>query len=181
MSDFKEKCLNKELDSYGTSRVFKKRSDELFSKRNIITYLGLAVPALVGASVLAVGTGIYNYIVYPAGALVVAQLALSLWAIVAQWDSKYAYAVNAMQANLRICESWKRLGANPPGNFQAAFDDLADEDLRQAQIDLTQNIKDSEIRFGMRMSLYQYRIACVVCKVKPINMIPSKCHTCGNF
>lgn len=184
MSTFQELCLNKELDSYGTSRVFKQRMDKLFFKRNLVTYLGVAVPALVGASALAFGTKVFEFLVYPAGVAVVIQLGVSLWAIVAQWDGKFAYAVNAMQANLRICQSWKSLRANPPPNqqdAQDAFDLLSAEDGRQEAADLTQNIKDSEIRYGMRMSLYQYRVACAVCKLVPENPKPTDCHTCGKF
>ena len=177
----KERCHSKELDAYGTSKIFKRRSDKISFYRNIITYLGFVVPLVVGAGVLAFSAGFLAYVFIPAGILMTIQLALSLWTMVAQWDSKYSYAIGSMQNNLKMSGAWKTLGENPPPNAEEKFKELLAEELRQEQSDLTQSITDADIRYGMRMSLYQHRETCVVCKIKPLTMKPGNCDTCGNF
>lgn len=149
--------------------------------RNVITYLGIVVPLLVGSVVLSFGKEWLAYVVIPAGILITAQLALSAWSIVARWDDKYSYAVGAMQAQTRLFNAWEILGKRQPDDLEQRVNALDAEDQRQESADLTQVISDKEKRFAMRASLYHFKQPCQICDVTPASMTPSDCDTCGNF
>ncbi len=177
-------CREKAHYAFGTIRIFEKRARSLQIRRNLITYLGIVVPLLVGAAVLSVGTGFVPYVAVPAGLLGMAQLALSVWSVVAHWDDAHGYAVGAMQANIRLFNAWDALAKRPPENLQARVEALDSEDQRQEQADMAQHITEKEKRYAMRATLYQYGLACERCKTKPASMKPGKydtCDTCGNF
>src|SRR5437762_6649276 len=87
-------CRKRAYYAFGTARIFDKRAQSLQTRRNWIAYLGIVVPLLVGAMVLSVGTAFVPYILIPAGVLGAAQLALSVWSLVARWNEAHTYAIS---------------------------------------------------------------------------------------
>jgi mobilome CxxCx(11)CxxC protein len=179
--DLLRHCGDKKFYAYGTARIFERRARRLELGRNWITYLGVAVPAVVGGGYLAFGKDFPAILIVAAGILGVLQLALSLWSLVAKWDDRYAYAQRAMQVHTYLFNAWDALVKRPPADFEVRVQHLDDEDQRQEQSDLTQNISDKEKRFAMRATLYHYGNKCARCGRQPASMTPSNCDTCGNF
>jgi len=53
--ELRRHARDKAYYAYGTSQIFERRMRRLRVWRNLITYLGIAVPALVGAIALSFG------------------------------------------------------------------------------------------------------------------------------
>jgi len=176
-----KQCSDKRFQAFGTGKIFERRVKRLERRRNWITYLGIAVPLLVGSLGLSFGGNWVKYLAVPAGIAAAIQLILSLWSLVARWDDKYVYAVSAMQAQTKLFNSWDFLAKRQPANLEQRIDDLAAEDQRQETSDIAQGILPEEKRFAMRAALYHYGLVCLACKIQPPSMKASKCDTCGNF
>jgi mobilome CxxCx(11)CxxC protein len=163
-------CRTKAHYAFGTSSVFERRMRRLERRRNWITYLGIVVPLLVGSLVLSFGKDWLPYVAVPAGLVGAVQLALSVWSIVAKWDDNYSYAQGAMQAQTKLFNAWDRLAKYPPTDLAQRVKELSDEDERQENSDRAQNISEKEKRYGMRKTLYQYKLPCASCKIQPPSM-----------
>ena len=174
-------CSDRAFYAFGTKRIFERRAQRLELGRNLIVYLGVAVPAVVGGGYLAFGKEFPAFLVFLAGILGIIQLALSLWSLVAKWDDRYGYAQRAMQGNTYLFNTWDALAKRAPPDLEARIQQLDDEDQRQEQSDLTQGITEKEKRFGMRSTLYHYGLKCVRCNMQPTSMTPGSCDNCGNF
>lgn len=167
--------------AYGTAAIFARRATNLQYGRYAITYLGIVVPLLVGGAVLSFGTAFLNYVLALTGLLSCLQLALSAWSLVAKWDDRHSYAIAAMQAQTRLFNAWDALAKRPPRDMEAKVALLDADDERQEQNDLAQHISDTEKRFAMHKSLYNFGRACERCGIKPSSMTPGNCDTCGNY
>ena len=174
-------CGERRFYAFGTAKLFERRARKLEWKRNSITYLGIIVPLMVGGLVLSRGTEALEYVLVPAAAVSLLQLALSTWSLVAKWDSQHSYALGASQAQTRLFNAWDAMLKRLPADIDARIKELDAEDQRQEQYDLLQNITDREKRFAMRASLYHFGNTCARCGVQPESMTPSDCDTCGNF
>lgn len=174
-------CADKRFYALGTAKIFERRARRLELKRNWITYLGIVVPLLVGGTALAFGTKVLPYILVPAGLLGLLQLSLSVWSLVAKWDAQHNYALQAAQAQTRLFNAWDALAKRLPPDLKEKVDGLDQEDQRQEQSDLLQNVSDKEKRFAMRAALYHFGNPCRRCNRKPESMKPGDCDTCGNF
>ena len=176
-------CTDRAFYAYGTSQLFDRRAQKLTPLRNSITFLGIAVPLVMGSLYLSFGSmpKLMPYLLIFAGIIGTAQLALSTWSIVARWDEKYSYAVGSVQANTRLFNAWTRLSKRSQVEIDNSIPDLDAEDQRQEQSDLTQNITEKEKRYAMRSSLYYFGLPCRVCNQKPTTISPSNCDCCGNF
>ncbi len=182
-ADLTKHCIDRAFYAYGTSRIFDRRCQKLRKGRNAITFLGIAVPLIVGSLILSFGAKpeLMPILVWLAGLVGTIQLILSAWSIVARWDEQYSYAMSAMLANTRLYNSWDRLSKSQQSNLQDFVAEIDAEDQRQEQSDLTAHITEEEKRFAMRAALYYKGLSCAACKVKPTSMTPSNCDTCGNF
>lgn len=176
-------CINRAFYAYGTSRIFDRRCQNLRKGRNVITFLGVAVPLTVGSLILSFGAKpeLMPVLVWLAGLIGTIQLVLSAWSIVARWDEQYSYAMSAMLANTRLYNSWDHLSKSQQSNLQGLVAEMDEEDQRQEQSDLAAHITEKEKRFAMRAALYYKGLSCATCMAKPTSMKPSNCDTCGNF
>lgn len=184
METIKKEFSDKRFHSFGTTKLFERRSRFYSRYRSILTFLGLAVPLAVGATALSFSTEseLFKTFMLPlAGGLTTFQLILSLWALVARWDEKNNYAVAAVKTNTRLESVFNRV-CNEPGKFSdSEIDRLRDEYSRTDQEDMGQVVSEKEKRYGMRKALIQFQQSCPTCGMKPISMRPSKCDSCGNF
>lgn len=174
-------CRDKAFYAFGTSKIFERRMRRLELSRNWITYLGIVVPLLVGSLALSFGKEWVVFLAVPAGIVIAIQLALSVWSLVAKWDDKYSYSINAMQAQTKLFNAWDQLGKRRPEDLEKLVDELNVDDQRQEALDLAQSISEKEKRYAMRYSLFHFAQACRSCKTKPASMKPTNCDTCGNF
>ncbi|MGI5048341.1 hypothetical protein ACM9HD_33575, partial [Streptomyces sp. JAC25] len=55
IDDYRRKCWDAALHAYGTSHIFQRRASDLKRKTDLLTWVGLVVPLLIGALVGAFG------------------------------------------------------------------------------------------------------------------------------
>jgi mobilome CxxCx(11)CxxC protein len=176
-------CQDKAFHAYGTSQIFERRARRYGRGRTVITYFGIVVPLLVGATATAFGisSAWFPALLYAAGLLGIAQLAISVWSIVARWDERYGQAVDAARSNTRLFNLWSKLETTQPADLERRVEDalLADQD--QEQKDIGCGITDEEKRFAMHISLFYFRKVCPTCKSVPASRKPTDCDMCGNY
>jgi len=180
--DFLSKGRDYEFYCFGTSRIFEKRAQKLKTLRTWITFLGIVTPVIVGGAVLSFGSdkNILPYFLFIAGVVGLVQLTLSTWAIVARWDERYEYAVDALRVNTDLYNKWKSYCEIDPEN-KKLFKTLQSEYEIQEIKDIGQTISDKEKRFANRESLKYYKKECHLCNSIPITSKPEKCDGCGNY
>lgn len=174
------------VDCYGTARIFARRSKTLGFRLNLLTYVGLALPLLVGATAGVFGTGasFLPLLVIATGIVGIFQLCFSLWAVVTGWTSVLAYALESQVDSDRLAEEFRALVQNPPVSgteMRAKLDRLDTQRRLRDQSDLRQGISAKERHFGLRSGLFEFRRSCGVCGEVPASLSPTKCAACGTF
>ena len=181
----RQKCWDKALEAYGTGYIFEKRANKLRYQLRILTFLGIVVPLMAGAIVLAFGQVVLSpFILIPAGILGIIQVVGSLWSLVARWDDDYSYSIESLNSNYRLSNNYQRLAENPPGSsseLQIQFDLLDREDEFRSAEDYKQAISEKDLRKGMRAALRKFKRQCAGCRQVPISMKSSDCPICGHF
>jgi mobilome CxxCx(11)CxxC protein len=173
------------VHAYGTGYIFAYRNNVLKRRLNVLTYIGLVVPLVIG--LLVIGYGNFKglkVLLAIAIAIGVCQVAVSLWSIVGGWVAGYAYSTSAISENYQLADRYVDLARNPPsdlGKFRDEYDKLKVADDAIARQDYQQSIKDEETRMGMRAALRKFGRACAGCGGTPTDMKPGKCGVCGNF
>lgn len=179
----KKECADNRFHSFGTAKLFERRAKMYRRNLNLITFLGLAVPLVIGITVLSFSgeSEIFKVIMIPtAGVLTIFQLIFSLWALVSRWDEKNDYAISAIKSNTRLEAEFNRL-CNSEEVIDNEISNLRNEYNRIKQEDTAHGVSEKEMRWAMRKALIYYKSSCATCSQKPISMEPSKCDTCGNF
>lgn len=176
-------CREKEFHAYGTSRIFEQRARKYGSGRTLITYFGIVIPFLVGATAMAFGSNSVWFpgLLYFAGFLAIIQLSVSVWSIVARWDERYEQAIESSRANTRLYNLWKNLIVHPPISLYEKVEETLATDHEQEQKDLASAISEKEKRSAMHEALFYFRKPCPTCRNIPTSKKPSKCDMCGNY
>lgn len=176
-------CREKEFHAYGTARIFERRSERYGNGRTLITYFGIIIPIVVGATAMAFGadSALFPGLLYVAGFLGIIQLAISVWSVVARWDERYAQALDSARANTRLYNVWKKLADHPSLQLGEKVEEALTADHDQEQKDLASGITDTEKRFAMHESLFYFRKPCPTCNNVPRSKTPTKCDMCGNY
>jgi mobilome CxxCx(11)CxxC protein len=179
-------CWEKSYHSFGKEYLFDKRS-QLFSKRiNLLKVFGIVIPAGIGSVVLGyeLPNDIYTLIKGIAAFLLIIQFIFSIFAIVFKWDDELAYSYEAAQDYVYLYDVFNKLAKFPPPEFselEKKFDIINTQYKRREQQDNKHDIKESELRKGMRYSLREHKIACYGCKEIPLSMKSTDCDICGKF
>jgi mobilome CxxCx(11)CxxC protein len=179
-------CWDKAAECFGTSQIFLERASLLQKKLNLITYLGIAMPALIGCLALSFGTqGIFwAAALFIAGIVGVLQLGMSIGALVGNWSNKLDYFRESAFANLQLSEEFKRLGetaSSPPVDLRSRCEALLARELARVQQDSKHDVSPMELRKAHRHGLRQFQRKCAGCDRVPTDLQPSTCNVCGNF
>lgn len=181
----RRECWLGALHAFGTSHVFQRRARRLNLKLRLLTYTGIALPLTVGATAVSFG---FDLAVLPAmlaivSSLLVVQLLVSVWAVVAHWVEAHTYANESAIANDELARRYEALARTPPtdAELRSEFDLLNVDNRNRTQQDMRRDITEREKRRGMRAALRQYQRACATCREVPTSMKPTDCDTCGNF
>ena len=176
-------CRDKEFYAFGTTRIFEKRAKSLQFFRTWITFLGIVTPVIVGSAVLAFGieTKALPYFLSVAGIVGIFQLVLSTWSIVARWDEKYSYSIEAVKDNTDLYNKFKKLADRQQDDFEKVYLELEQQNSDRELKDIAQNISDKEKRYAYHESLKYYKKECHICGKVPQTSKPSKCDGCGNY
>ncbi|MDF2532200.1 MAG: putative rane protein [Clostridia bacterium] len=133
-ADFdKEKsfCWDGSFHAFGTGYIFGIRAKRYGFGLRILEFLGLGVPACVGAVVVSLGYDFkyFDIILIVASLLSIFQFIIALWALVSGWNSHYAYSIESSYDNYRIYNEFKMLAKNPPSkvNFKLKYEILQKE------------------------------------------------------
>lgn len=182
-ASIRKKCDDYAFYSYGTTRIFQKREAKLKSRRVLITFLGIVVPVMLGATAAAFGAEWkwLPYVVTLAGVATIVQLYFSCWSIVARWDEQYASAVDSMLNNTTLYNKWNSLAGSSSTKLADEFEKTEEEYKRQELKDLAQSVTDKEIRYAAREAYKYFKKQCHICGEIPTTSKATKCDGCGNF
>lgn len=181
----RKQCRNNAINAYATSFIFQRRARLLTSRVQWITYVGFAVPMIVGLLVLAYGhLKSLPVIIAVSAAIGIGQAAISLWAIVGGWVSGAPYAATSATANGLLADKFAELWVNPPNDVvevRHRYELLGVENNARTEQDYQQGVTEAEKRMGMRAALRKYQIKCVGCEEIPLDMKATECSVCGKY
>jgi mobilome CxxCx(11)CxxC protein len=176
-----QECWTRAIHTFGTASIFERRAESYQRLVRLPAFLGIAVPVVVGGLVLSFGTSAPNLpkILWIGGVLGVVQLILSAWALVARWDSSFAYALESAAENHRLAAQFEKLAKGPQSDLQTRFDLLDTTYQARSDLDVKQVVPPAEKRFGLRCGLLRFQRKCVECGKIPAPARPSDCSVCG--
>jgi mobilome CxxCx(11)CxxC protein len=167
--------------------VFEKRLKRCRTKLKLLTFLAIAVPAIVGGLALSYGVGwsALPILIVIGSALGVVQLTISIWAAVSGWQEQSEFLAVSVAENHGLASSFQSLGKQGPQGDEPAFTSnlgklTATDDARRRQ-DNRFPLSEKETRRGMRAGLRLYQRPCTACKTVPSDMNATDCGVCGNF
>lgn len=174
------------IDTTGTAYIFEQRAQALRRRLQLLSFIGLVVPLVVGGLALAYGAGFWALPVFigVGSGIGVAQSVFALWAIQAGWVDAHSYAIRSIAANTELARAYDELAKNPPVDAKERryrLDVLRTKETAREEEDYKQGITDAEKRMGMRAALRKYQKACDSCHEVPTDMNPTECGVCGGF
>jgi mobilome CxxCx(11)CxxC protein len=181
----RKNCWDNSLDSFGYVYIFDKRASWFGSLVNWLKVFGVLVPALIGATALGGYTN--DFLIYAINLAIpvtIIQFGFSILAIIYKWDDELSYSFESSQSHNAITKRFKRLAELPDENYNKVnleYEKLEIEYMQRCQQDLKHNLKEWELRKGMRYALREFKRECEGCKTIPISMESTDCHVCGRF
>jgi mobilome CxxCx(11)CxxC protein len=180
----RRRCNDYALQCYGTAYIFEKRTSKIRWKLNVLTFLGIAVPATGGAviGIFSLSPQHINYILFPAGFLGIILFVLSIWSLVAKWNDNFFYYLESKSSNYRLSDDWAQLANTTTlsnGEFETKIQILEAESQLRSDLDNRHDISEKEKRMGMRAGLRKFQRPCAVCGEIPKSMKPTQCGVCG--
>jgi mobilome CxxCx(11)CxxC protein len=179
-------CWDNAVHSFGYGHIFNKRAQRLSRWTNSLTVFGILGPATIGATAL--GYGIDDEILKQSMKIAIPvgifQFIISVIAIVYKWSDELSYSFEASQSYGSLSYRFKKLGKFPPANYDElnkAFEPIESESAYRNQQNSTHNIREWELRRGMKYALREFQRECVGCKKTPISMSSTECPVCGNY
>jgi len=180
-------CWDKALDCFGYSYIFAKRVVRLRRRIRLLTAFGILVPVAAGAIALsyAYRPEIVDFVVkIVATPLMIAQLLVSIAALIYRWDDGLSYALDAASVHGTLSGKYKKLASTPPTTeveLQRMYDLLEVEYDERTKQDAKESIKEWENRMGMRAALREFQRKCVGCDKTPTSLRSTNCDVCGNY
>lgn len=171
---------------FGTAYIFEKRAKSLRKYIQMLTFLGIAVPASIGAIIgsFNLSQSLQQIIVAIAALLALLQLTITIWSVVAKWNDNLAFYLESKSSNYRLASEYERLARSTDWSaeeFETRYQVLeAEGNIRTGQ-DNQIDLDEKEKRMGMRAGLRQYQRLCAGCGKIPIDMEPTNCPVCGKF
>lgn len=177
---------NNSIQAFGKSYIFSKRAQFYSNWNRFLAILGIVVPLTIGAT--ASGYGFNSEILKNTIAisipLSILQLIISAFALVNNWNDNLSYSLEAVNDYNSLSDNFKKLGKNPPTNFQEfsrTFEILETKLNSRTDNDSKYSIKERELRKGMRYALREFQKKCVGCNEVPLSISSSDCEVCGKF
>jgi len=178
-------CNDEALKCWGTAYMFEKRAKAIRWKIKLLSFLGIAVPATLGALLgsFLLKPQYLNIAIIIVAAAVILQLVFSIWSVVDQWNDKLSYYIESKSSNYRLAGSFKELADNishEKNNFDLNKQILDAENKYRTDLDNRYDVSDEEKRIVMHAGLYKYQRPCAICKEVPKSLKQTKgCETCG--
>lgn len=185
--ELKRQFFDIETEAFGTAKIFERKKNVLNLPRMLLTFLGIAVPLIVGSVALSFGldSKIFPILLSILGGVSVLQITTALWSLVSKWDDKYIYYNESQKENTAIYNEAKKakedVNADNIEKFKLILRDIKNKAENRERLDLDHNISEEEKRYATRARNLYYRSKCHICEEVPQNMIPGKCDGCGNY
>lgn len=182
----RQKCWDEALQTFGTAYIFEDRARRLRPWLRVQNLLGIGVPALVGGILLTFGDeGWYVQVIFVVGGiLLLAELVLSVVAVVMNWEERLYYALDSATANYHLSDELRKLARDPPSSpdkFRCEVEKLQAASQERQRLDYRQYVSDANKRKGMRAALREFERDCSGCGEVPSSMEPTECNVCGQF
>src|SRR4051812_9864122 len=109
--ELRSDCWDRAVQTLGTARIFETRARSLKRKLRLLTFLGIVVPATIGAVVTSFSTNARGLpqLMFVAGILAVVQIVVSIWALTGQWDTALGYSQESTTDNDRLSVQYQKL------------------------------------------------------------------------
>ncbi|OPY11275.1 MAG: hypothetical protein A4E69_02924 [Syntrophus sp. PtaB.Bin138] len=177
-------CADAALKCHGTAYIFERRASSIRRRIKLLSFLGIAVPASVGAIIGAYSfdAEILRLILGVAAAIATIQLLLTIWSIVSGWNQSLAYYLESKSVNYRLSGQYERLSTSTTlsaNDFDLEYRVLEREGDIRANLDNQHDISDKEKRMGMRYGLRRFQRPCAGCNLVPTTMKATNCGICG--
>lgn len=169
--------------TYGAIKIFERRKTRLRRLRYLITLCGIASPALV---FIVAFTDSQRFItiatlVIITSIVLLALLLLSIYSLVAKWEDKNEYAIQALASSTAIYDRLNALIDSNDSISSSVLSAIRSDYHTQFSGEHIYNITDKEKRYGYRQSLLKFSKRCSLCHIKPKDIRPSLCEQCGKF
>ena len=135
----RQDCWDKAVHAFGTAYIFEQRSNKARKKLRWLSFLGIAVPVLVGGIVVAF-FGVdqlkpyLSWLIVLAGLLGTIQLVITIWSLIAKWEDEAIYGSESNVGNYEISKLYADLARNNPDDFDSKYELLnLRNDLRSAE------------------------------------------------
>ena len=180
------RCADEALKAHGTAYIFEKRAAKIRLRIMVLSFLGIAGPASVGAiiSTYSLDYKTTKWVLLIAGTIAIVQLLLSVWSLVSCWNDKLAYYLESKSSNYNLSSQYQKLFQNASISnlgFDSELSVLDREAEIRAALDNNHDVSDKEKRMGMRYGLRRYQRPCASCNEVPTDMKSTKCGVCGNI
>ena len=179
-------CWDRACDCFATSRIFERRASRYRRSVDALSYMGIGVPAIFGAMVIAWGKAVLtnHYLMFAIALLGIIQVALSVASIIRGWAAEYAYSNKSAAANYQLSDEFKYLAQSGSAQdlpITQEFQKLVMRDQAQTQSDTERHVTQKEKSWGHRHALRQFQRPCAGCNIVPRDMKSTDCSQCGEF
>lgn len=180
----RQDCWDKALDSFAYSYIYSKRIESADFWLRWSKVLGIIVPVLLGGVVSSYYSNqtVMYWALLITTPIAIAQLVISTYLTVVGSDEKVKlYQSKSVEYSLLNSEI-EHLAKYPSLNFNEyskKYEILLERERGISREN--QNIKDKELRMGMRYGLRNYRRECAGCGKVPVSMKSTHCDVCGKF
>ncbi|WP_373696240.1 mobilome CxxCx(11)CxxC protein [Actinomycetospora flava] len=189
-SNLKERAddaRDRAFHAWATGYIFEKRAQALRKKLQLVSFLGLVVPLVVGGLALSYGVGFsaLPVIIIVGSAIGIAQAVVALWSLVATWVEAYDHAVRSAVNNKALTREFEGVARALTIHDSAAAEielrTLEARDDAQRDLDTRAGVTEPQKREGMRSALLRTQRKCVRCEKIPESMQPTECGVCGDY
>lgn len=177
-------CHDEILHCIGTASVYALRVRRIRRRIQFLSFLGIAVPASVGAAVASFGIASHATTVFiaVAGVLSIAQVLLSVWSLSTAWSDQLAVALEGQTANRDVAEAFQSaLRDNDDATLKPESDRIDVRNRLRSREDEKQGFTENETRAGMRHALRELKRECEGCGKVPVSLESTDCDVCGRF
>ena len=184
--NLRRECADYALHAYGTAYIFEKRAANIQNKIRILSFLGVAVPACVGAVVgsYSLDSKQTGVILTIASTIALVQLLLSIWSLASGWDAKLSEYLDQKNKNYEISDKYKKLGNDTVHDLHAYKREQEKLDIERSYIKKAadkHSVTENEKRKGMRYALRKFQRSCASCGIVPTDMKSTDCGVCGQL
>ena len=180
-------CWDKTIHSLGFNYIFNIRINKYSRYNKTLKFYALVFPALVG--LIAFGykaeyPKVLDITILIAVPLTIIQFVFSILAITKEWDNELLYSIEASQNYNNLSDKFQKLAENPPTtseNLRQQYELIDAVYNARTQQDSKHEIKEKELRKGMKYALRNFKVECYGCKKIPIDMNSTDCAVCGKF